>query len=525
MTTPAEREFVVYRRGEVREIILREHREGLRLLDDLNTGAPFTEDTIRRSTARGSRFYREAEAIDIALLGTQKRDEFLAQQLRIDRAGSAFLRNYHASFWGEEYLPAFGASGTVAATGNAGTVWQGSTSLPDPLATVGTDSAGNRYQVVVSATADANGEATVAIVALDGGDATNLSADAVITWVNPPTGSAPTATVTADMQGGIDAETDADFAPRLSARIRHKPASGNWSHIRGFARAAANSVEDAFVYPCALNAGSVLVAITAKRGSGTGPNARIPGLSTLQAVVSFIVPPGSALFPGHVLVVVVPPVAESTNMVLQLDQAFGSTAGWADATPFPPINGTAAIQITTVTTQQDIRITTGAAGQLPGAVSGPLAGVSLMVWDDAVSQFVALDVTSVEDLGGGIYRVLLGTAPSKTLTVGDYVSPEMSRRTLVDEAVSAYFDSLGPGEVVDLDSSELGSRAFRNPVPSEEYPSRAGQGVTSFLSDALGSALTDVTLASVSTSEPTLPTDPVDGPSLLVAGKFAVYPF
>ena len=524
MTTPTERQFAIYQRGEVREIMLREMREGLRLLVDPETGASFTEDVIRRATARGSRFYRQAEAVDLVGMGHQKRDEFLAQQLRIDRSGSEFLRNFHGPFWGEGFLPAFGASGTVTATGLAGTIWTGSTTLGDPLAVKATDSAGNRYQVITSATAGAGGTASVVLVGIDGGDATNLLAGATVTWINPPSNSQPTATVAADFSGGVDAETDAEFAVRLASRVRHKPASGNWAHLRAEARAASTAVADAFIYSCALNAGTSLVVVTAKRGSATGPSARIPSLAVLAAVRSFLVPPASRVFPGRALVTVLPPVAEPSNMAVQLDMINSSTAGWTDAEPFPPINGTAAVTITTVTDQQDIEITASGAGLLPGGVSGPLSGVSLMVWNDATSEFEALDVTSVTDLGGGVYQVILGTAPSKTLAVGDFVSPATAVHPSIAEGVTAFFDSLGTGEVLDLATSELGARAFRNPRPSEEQSPRAGQTVLRFLEDALGSVLSDSALGAVSTSTPSVPSDPIDGPSLLVAGKIGVYP-
>src|SRR5262245_57519168 len=173
MTTPAERQFVVFRRGELREDILRFFRNGLRNLVDPANGELFTEDTIRRATTAGSRFYVEADAIDLICQGVQKRDEFLAQQMRIDRAGTAFLQNFHATQWGEDYLPATGGSGTVTATGLPGTTWIGSTTVPSPFATFGTDEAGKRYQVLVNGSAGVGGTATLTLVGIDGGDETN----------------------------------------------------------------------------------------------------------------------------------------------------------------------------------------------------------------------------------------------------------------------------------------------------------------------------------------------------------------
>jgi hypothetical protein len=525
VTYASEREYVLYRRGENRESMLRDFREGIRLLPNPETGVPFTEDEIRRGTAKGSRLWRDFDATDIVLLGVQKRDEFLAQQIRIDRSGSAWLRNYHGPLWGEDFLPAFGGSGTVSATGNPGVTWTGSTTVPDPFAVYGTDPAGLRYQVLISAVADGDGNAELALLAIDGGDETNIPPGTVITWVNAPLGSTATATVVgAVFSGGLDGETDADFAQRLADRIRHKPASGNWAHVRAFARAASVSVEDAFVYACAFHAGSTLVAIVQKRGAALGPLARIPLLGVLTAVTAALVPPASANLPGPQHVVVVPPVAQSSDAVARLSMPVDSTVGWTDPEPFPPIiGGVSAVAITTVTSQTDVRITAESAGLLPGGVSSS-ADVHLMVWDPLTSAFLAMPVQVVTDIGAGIYRVQLTTpVVGKTLAVGDWVSPDMTRRATLAAAVSEYFDSLGPGEVVNLETDERGSRAYRNPVPSESYRARGGQGIITTISDALGSPLSDASLAAISPSVPTLPADPIFGPSLLVAGKFAVY--
>lgn len=527
MPSASEREWVQYRRGEHREAVLRDFREGLRALTNPDTEQAFTEDELRRATAHGSRFYREADAIDQILIGIQKRDEFFAQQIRLDRAGSGFLRTYHATLWGEVFLPAFGGSGGVTAHGTPGTLWLGSTTVPDAFAVTGTDPSMRRYQVMLSGVAaPVTGLATLTLVAIDGGDETNPAVGTLIKWTNPPPGSDPTAVVVgAAFTGGLDAETDADFAARVAARVRHKPASGNWAHLRAFARAASVSVEDAFIYPCAFYAGSVLVAITGKRGATAGPLGRVPSVNVLSTVRALLVPPASPLVPGRAHVVVVPVQTVASNLTVQIAQPLGSSAGWFDLEPFPRITGIVPVTITTVTTQLDFRVTSSAAGQLPQGVAGPLAGVHLMVWNALTSAFETLDVFTVQDLGAGVYRVILNTAPAETLTLGDYISPDMAARALpLTAAVVSYFDSLGPGEVIDLVTDERAVRAFRNPVPSEEYPSRAGQNVVTFIAEAMGAPVSDATLTAISLSTPTLPADPVDGPRLIVLGNFAVYP-
>jgi hypothetical protein len=522
LTATADREWTINRRGDLRELILRDMREGLRDQYDPETHQILTESVIRQATAKGGRFWREADAIDLVALGIERRDEWFAQQIHIDRAATAFLGSYHSKTWDVPRLPAFGGSGSVTATGIAGTTWAGSTTVPDGFARVALDPANNRYQVLINGTADGSGVATLTLVGIDGGDETNIPAGTVLRWVDPPPGSAPEATVAVSFRGGLDRETDADWAKRIFDRVRHKPASGNWAHVRSYARAASVSVEDAFVYPCAFYSGSELVVVTQKRGALLGPLARVPVFGVLAAVTQALVPPGSALVPGRVHVVVVPPVPQASNVVLQLAQPLGSPAGWTDLEPFPPVNGAAAVAITLVSTQLDFRITASGGGLLPGGAS-PVSDVHLMVWDTATSSFESLGGATVSDLGGGVYRVILLTAPDHTLTVGDWISPDMTRRDVLAAAVSTYFDELGPGEVVNLATDERGSRAYRNPVPSEEYPQRAGQGIVTIVTEALGTPVADAALASVSVTSPALPLDPVLGPSLLVAGKFAVY--
>jgi hypothetical protein len=526
MTSPNEREFYVTSRGEIREDILRFFRNGLRGQADPETGQLCTEDTIRRATGTGTRFFIGADAIDLACQGIQKRDEFLAQQMRIDRAGSAFLRNFHAPQWGEQFLGATGGSGAVTASGVPGTTFLGSTLVPDPFATFGVDEAGLRYQVLIGGVADGDGVATLTLVGIDGGLETNLPVGAIIRWANAPPGAAPSATVIGDpFTGGGPEETDGEFAKRLASRVRHKPGAGNDAMMRGLARAASNAVEDAFVYPCAMNAGSCVVVVTQKRGATVGPNARVAQASTLAAVTGAIVPPGSADIPAQQFVVVLPDVPEPCDVVVQVAQRRGSAGGWADFQPFPQQfgDGSPGIAVATVASALDFTLETGDSGQLPNGALGPLSGVGLMVWDVATSRFAPLNVGTVEDLGGGEYRVLLLSPPAHAIAVGDWLSPATALATTIAEAIEAYFDSLGPGEVVDLATSTLAARAFRRPVPAEEWPSRAGQSLVTYLAEALGSSAADATLEFVSVTAPTVPSDPIDGPRRVTLGRCAVY--
>lgn len=533
MTAPADREFEVLRRGFIRDtLVLGTFRNGLRELTDPETGLPFTEETIQRATQPGSRWYIEADAIDQMGQLEQRRAIFLSDQARIERANTSYLEGFHARHWAPDgKLDATGGSGTVSVPAVADTIIVGSTTLPDPAAYKARDAAGNIYQVFSTVQTPLGGVATVTMAAIDTGAATNLKAGTKLTWTFRDPNMEPEATVADDFSGGTDEETDAEFASRMMGEIRHKPAAGNAAHFRSWVRGASNAIEDGFVYPCAMHGGSVVVAITQKRANVTGPLARIPSSSTLADVIARLTPPYSPVVPARVFVVAVPVQAKPTNAVVQLDLQRGTAAGWADVTPFPSYHATTPI-VTAVTSQTDFTITCLGDATLPGQASGAtLSGddaPQLMVWAPDYSEFIPLGVSSVQDLGGNQYRVLLSATPTSfsgpfTLAIGHFVSPAVARHTLVSNAVEEYFDSLGPGDLFDTSTDPRGNRCVRFPRTNEEYPYRAGAVLATRIIEALGGSSADGTLASMSYTTPGYPTNITDGPYMLTIASVGVY--
>ena len=169
------------------------------------------------------------------------------------------------------------------------------------------------YRTIVVGTDGSDLAAPMLLVGVNVGEATNLPAGSKLTWGgNQPLSAAKEFTTTEDGSGGIDAETDAEWAARMEADDAHKPESGNNAHVRKWAREASNAVEDTFVYACAKYAGTKVVAVTQKRGRQTeaapkGPLARIPSAGTLARVRAYLVPPGSPKVPERVVSVVVAP--------------------------------------------------------------------------------------------------------------------------------------------------------------------------------------------------------------------------
>lgn len=519
-----ERAFPYFERGQNREAILLNFRHGLRQITNPDTGSKFTEREIATATARLSRWWADADAVDIVLFAGQQRSLYLADQVRIDRAAISWLTGYHGRLWGQSLLPASGGSGPCNAPATVGTVWAGSTTIPDAAAVQGTDPAGKTYQVLFTVVTPGSGVAALQLKAVDTGEETNIPSATEIKWSQlKPLGAQEKGTTSALFTGGAPRETSAQFAKRLLDMIQHRAAAGNNAHFRAWARASSSSVEDAFVFACSLHAGTTLVALTQKRGNVLGPDGRIPSVGTLTSATTYLTPPGSAVVPAPPFVLVVPTVKQVSDLALGLALPKGQASGWEHLDPWPGL-GTGApfhTEISTYTDQTHFKITRGSGSKaLPSGVTAP----PLMVWNETQSRWEKLLVQSVNLDAGSVYSVVLSGAPSFTLAVGMRVSPSTERRTVIAETIEEYFDSLGPGELVDLSLDPRAHRAFRFPKPSEDRPQRAGSAVLTFLHDALGGALADSSLAAISSQTPSLPSDPTVGPSLMCGGKVGIYP-
>ncbi len=525
MSRPDERRFVLFPRGHVRDqIILAHMRNQMRMLTNPDTRVQFTEDEILRITQPGSRFYIEADAIDLYGQAVQARNSYFVDQIVPHRASSSMLHDVHGPLWlPEGPLVAVGGEGEVTTTAAVGTIFPGSTTIPDPAATNGRDPNGKRYQVTQLVTTDGSGQAVLSVVGIDGGEDTNLAAGTEITWSNPPIGSAPSGKVSLAFDGGLEEESDSDFAKRIEDRIRHRPASGNRAHFRAWARQSSNAVETAFVYACALSAGSVVVCVTQKRGSRVGPLARIPTALVLSTVTGYLVPPSSPVVPGQAFVLVLAPDPITSDMALTIGLRRGATGGWGDAQPWPGSSPSyTSVGITALTDQTHFQLTT----DVPPAFSLPASGANapqMMAWDVATSKFEKLVVSSVASAGLNLYDVVLTSAPAITLAVSTSISPYTDRLEVIESALESYFDLIGPGELVNLATDVRAHRAYRYPQVTEEYPPRAGQGVVTTLLDLLAGAAGDAQLVSATVVNPPLPTNITDGPQMITMGRVGIY--
>ena len=543
MPAPSEPEFKVFRRGQLRdEVMLAGFRNELRALTNPETGQLFSEDEISLATGPGSRFFLEADGIDLVLMLKQQRAVWLANQMDPRRASTRMLEELHAALWlgDDARLPAAAASGDVAAGGLPGTTFVGSTTPEDPAATVGVDGNGTQYQVLeTEAVGVGQSSVRLTVLALSGGFGTNLPIGSIITWtVNKPAGATATAEVVetigyagVGLKGGTAVENDAQLAGRVVDTQRDRPGAGNAAQFQEWAQAADASVEQAFVYPCAFNAGSTLVVPTQRRDQTAlnGPSGRLPTAALVATLTTQLVPPGSPVVPERVYVLVVEPNAQSVDLVLRIAMNRGVGGGWADGTPWPspsagtPESDTEVVAIVTLTSQTDFTVNSSQ-GLLGGAtVLSSTSAPQLMVWIEASSRFEKLDVLQVTDQGSSVFRVELASAPAATIAAGDRISPYTDRAPEIALALERYFDALGPGEVVER-SDPRWSRAARRPLPAVRYPAKAGSTAGVAVAMALGSVTSDVTMPVISRTEPDIAGDLAEGPNMLVLGAVSAYP-
>lgn len=522
--------FDVPQAGEERDKMLDTLRSVLRSSFlgryDATLGRIITEDDILAATQEGSREYARFQALDLALLAVHAKAATLADQTFPRRATSGALA-LHADRRGLPRLDATGATLFATSLADPGAIFVGSTTIPDPIAAFATDSAGRRYQVLNDVTTPANGIAgsdendPLILVGVDVGEVTNLPAGSKLTWSGniPLSAKSPFAT-TIDGSGGHDRESDDEWSQRIADEDAHPSESGNNAHVRRWARESTVAVEDAFIYSVAKYAGTDVVCVTQKRGRQSetnpkGPLARVPSAGTLATVRAYLVPPGSPVSPERGVRFIVAPQTTYTDVSISLSLPRGRGLGFRDVLPWPLWEGAAAT-ITGVTSQVLFEITTAA--DLPSGTP------RIMVWARERSRFEELLVSSIVSGGPGVWDVTLQTAPTHTLAIGDYISPATRAPLLLAQAVERYFDSLGPGEVLDLETDPRAPRAARFPDPVERYPQRAGSAILTTIQNVLNGGVVSGELLAISSTLPILPLDPTDGPYVLVCGHVAVYP-
>ncbi|MCG3177411.1 MAG: hypothetical protein MOGMAGMI_02385 [Candidatus Omnitrophica bacterium] len=225
--------------------------------------------------------------------------EWIARQVIIDTADGDMLER-HASIWGVARKAASPGVGNVTVTGTNGAIVPADSTLAR--------SDGAQYTTDVEATIS-GGTATIAVTAVEGGQAGNASAASSLSFDTPIAGVSATATVAVGgLTGGADIEADEDLRARLLARIQQPPHGGASYDYVAWALEVPG-VTRAWVYPAELGLGTVTVRFV--RDDDASP---IPDAGEVTAVQDYI----DSVRPVTADVTVVAPIAVPLNFTIDL---------------------------------------------------------------------------------------------------------------------------------------------------------------------------------------------------------------
>lgn len=189
-----------------------------------------------------------------------------AEAENLDRIGSIYgVTRKAASF----------ASGSLELTGDigvsvpAGTRWR----LPN----------GEEFELDGLGLVFANTTLTASVVAVRAGTESNAEVDTELTVTSPIAGMQSTATVSSELAGGTDTESDVAYRARLLERLRKPPEGGSANDYVTWAKSVAG-VTRAFVTPEYDGPGTVAIHIVDDNGDGT----IVPGPSVVSDVQDYI---------------------------------------------------------------------------------------------------------------------------------------------------------------------------------------------------------------------------------------------
>lgn len=202
----------------------------------------------QKATRRGDVYYPLAQAVAGASHGLHGHLQYNVDQLFDDTCDDDNLLR-RAAEMGIYRTHAFRASGAATITGN-----NGATVLVDTLLQTDDEV---MYRVTQAATI-VDGQAVLALTAVNAGNAGNLSAGNTLRFVSTQLDIDVEATVIS-LTGGSDMETIDRVRKRLSERRKNPSMGGNKSDYITWTLAAHNDVTRAWCYPHELGLGTVTV--------------------------------------------------------------------------------------------------------------------------------------------------------------------------------------------------------------------------------------------------------------------------
>lgn len=374
---------------------------------------------------------------------------------------------------GVERPPAVGASGYVVvstATGGA-TIFAGDEIRPRGSKV--------RYQCAATGLYDGNTEGAeqVLVVGLDVGPGTNLPAGTEMEWSNPRPGCSQFATVWTEGLTGGRPQADNDEYKALIIDRRARPAvAGNeaeYAAVIEDPKRTGIAVQKAFVWPAIKGTGTVGASFTMRPASPGG--SRLPSSAQLALMLAAL----EGAFPGDDGPMMITLAEQAAT--IQLRATWKKTAaGWAGSIVWPAyIDGDPVVVDGAVAIEADgFRVTTGT------ATDAPLVGQVIGVFNTAAvdpetgetrpgfeRKTIATVTEVVADESWDLtFDMDAGASSVFVPADGALVSPWSDSLNLVTPPVVAYFDGMGPGEMLDP-LPDPGRRGRRQPESPEAWPS------------------------------------------------------
>lgn len=458
-----------------------------------------------------SDFYARAQALANELEVAGANCIIKLDELMPDTAGDTGLGRW-GNILGRQIQPATGSYGNVTLSSSASTTITAGATLTDDI--------GQKFEATTSGIY-ANG-APVPVRAIDVGFATNHAAGDTLTWVTaPPFADDKAIVATGGLVNGTDAEDRETYRSAIISFFQNPPQSGNREHIAEFAEASSNSVQKAFVYPCAQGPSTVHVACAAAPTS-TSKERDIDATLLNTVVKPYVI----GQYAEHAEVTVTTVDNENADIAFALNIPNAPTAtppgpggGWLDATPWPPsstANGGADVMAVTSSTVFDVR-----------SVPAPTVGATRVSWLSTTDWKVKTATVTASSVVANGYRITIDQ-PFVGIAVGALVWPACESGQTYADAVLAQFALMGPGEKTA--NAALLSRAYRYPTPQISWPYALGPELLRALADS-GSEVASVnyvqrnaTLGAAGTVNPTVPGTITDSPSVFIPRHISFYP-
>lgn len=443
-------------RAEIRDTLLAEWNA--RYLTETGDPLDITE---------GSEWYQIADAFGLILEHVEAQGAQVAKEILPDQASEAGVLR-HGDVEGVEREAAVAAQHTVTITGTPSAVVSFGSSVLVSTGNLNFTPSANPNGTGTSVTLSGAGSATIYVRCQTAGAAGNLSNGAVLTWSSTPTNANPTGTVTGTTITGVNQESVGDYARRIIEHKQERPASGNRADWRKWVETFAG-VKEAYVYPLysATQGPETLGCVTViPLGPAQGnavDNSRVLGGATISNIASYIegVVDKDGGATGE-LKQLRPVTIKQGNYSIEapLLQAENITLDLRTASAYPfSFTGTHTILGTPTPTTTTFSVT--------GDVSS-LSGKNMLVavgTANARGSYVLITPTAVYNSGAGRTDFTVTTpmqaAPSGTIYPAPY------DYTSIRDAVFAYFDGLGPGDV----DTGLYPGSARWPTPDVKGPS------------------------------------------------------